>query len=122
MSTLRLTGPGVLLGVVALLPLTFLAVFFALPVGGMLARGLWVDGAFDPGGIVEVLGRSRVHRVLWFTVWSAGLATLITLLLGLPVTLLIDGDGCLMAHMNGPAEWSSPDAKRLVETALAPKG
>ncbi|TIU68390.1 MAG: TlpA family protein disulfide reductase, partial [Mesorhizobium sp.] len=23
-------------------------------------------------------------------------------------------------HMNGPAEWSSPDAKRLVEAALAP--
>ncbi|TIS95382.1 MAG: TlpA family protein disulfide reductase, partial [Mesorhizobium sp.] len=21
-------------------------------------------------------------------------------------------------HMNGPAEWSGPDAKRLVETAL----
>ncbi|RWF97660.1 MAG: TlpA family protein disulfide reductase, partial [Mesorhizobium sp.] len=23
-------------------------------------------------------------------------------------------------HMNGPAEWSSPDAKRLVEAALGP--
>ncbi|RUY10656.1 TlpA family protein disulfide reductase, partial [Mesorhizobium sp. M2A.F.Ca.ET.040.01.1.1] len=42
------------------------------------------------------------------------------LALGLPVTMLIDADGCLIAHMNGPAEWSSPDAKRLVEAALAP--
>jgi thiol-disulfide isomerase/thioredoxin len=42
------------------------------------------------------------------------------LALGLPVTMLIDGEGCLIAHMNGPAEWSSPDAKRLVEAALAP--
>ncbi|RUU44212.1 TlpA family protein disulfide reductase [Mesorhizobium sp. M6A.T.Ce.TU.002.03.1.1] len=41
------------------------------------------------------------------------------LALGLPVTMLIDGEGCLIAHMNGPAEWSGPDAKRLVETALA---
>ena len=42
------------------------------------------------------------------------------LALGLPVTMLIDADGCLIAHMNGPAEWSSPDAKRLVEAALEP--
>lgn len=38
------------------------------------------------------------------------------LALGLPVTLLIDGEGCLLAHMNGPAEWASDDAKRLVAT------
>jgi thiol-disulfide isomerase/thioredoxin len=44
------------------------------------------------------------------------------LALGLPVTMLIDGDGCLIAHMNGPAEWAGPDASRLVERALAPSG
>ena len=36
------------------------------------------------------------------------------LALGLPVTLLIDGEGCLLAHMNGPAEWSGVDAKTLI--------
>lgn len=36
------------------------------------------------------------------------------LALGLPVTLLVDTDGCLLAHMNGPAEWAGEDAKRLV--------
>lgn len=40
------------------------------------------------------------------------------LALGLPVTLLVDADGCLLAHMNGPAEWASEDAKRLIEAAL----
>lgn len=39
------------------------------------------------------------------------------LALGLPVTLLIDGDGCLLANMNGPAEWASDDAKRLIGVA-----
>ena len=39
------------------------------------------------------------------------------LALGLPVTLLIDGEGCLLAHMNGPADWQGADAKRLVDTA-----
>lgn len=41
------------------------------------------------------------------------------LALGLPVTLLVDGEGCLLANMNGPAEWASPDAKKLIEAALA---
>ncbi|MGB3899135.1 MAG: TlpA disulfide reductase family protein [Mesorhizobium sp.] len=40
------------------------------------------------------------------------------LALGLPATMLIDGEGCLIGHMNGPAEWASPDAKRLIEAAL----
>lgn len=36
------------------------------------------------------------------------------LALGLPVTLLIDDEGCLLAHMNGPADWAGADAKRLI--------
>jgi thiol-disulfide isomerase/thioredoxin len=39
------------------------------------------------------------------------------LVLGLPVTLLVDPEGCLLAHMNGPAEWASEDAKALVGAA-----
>lgn len=41
-----------------------------------------------------------------------------SLALGLPVTLLIDRDGCLLAHMNGPAEWGGADAAKLIEAAL----
>lgn len=44
------------------------------------------------------------------------------LALGLPVTLLVDDEGCLLANMNGPAEWASDDAKRLVDTALGTGG
>jgi len=40
-----------------------------------------------------------------------------SLALGLPVTLLVDAEGCLLAHMNGPAEWASADAQRLIDTA-----
>jgi thiol-disulfide isomerase/thioredoxin len=40
------------------------------------------------------------------------------LALGLPVTLLVGADGCLLAHMNGPADWSGEDAKRVVRAAL----
>ncbi|HTW18056.1 MAG TPA: ABC transporter permease subunit [Nocardioides sp.] len=68
----------------ALGPVLVLGVFFVLPVSGMLARGLWPDGTFDPGAVAEVLTRPRVHRVLWFTAWSAGAATLVSVALGLP--------------------------------------
>jgi thiol-disulfide isomerase/thioredoxin len=33
---------------------------------------------------------------------------------GLPVTLMIGKDGCMLGAMNGPAEWASKDAKALV--------
>ena len=42
-----------------------------------------------------------------------------SLALGLPVTLLVDAEGCLLANMNGPAEWAGEDAGRLIDKALA---
>jgi thiamine transport system permease protein len=68
----------------AVVPLVVLGLFFVLPVSGMVTRGLWVDGEFDPIGALEVLARPRVHRVLWFTVWSAAAGTLCSVILGLP--------------------------------------
>ena len=37
---------------------------------------------------------------------------------GLPVTLLVDNQGCLLASMNGPAHWSGDDAIAYVSGAL----
>jgi thiamine transport system permease protein len=73
----------------ALGPVLVLVVFFVLPVSGMISQGFFVDGRFDPAGVAEVLARPRTHRVLWFTIWSAGLATLCSLLLGLPVAYVL---------------------------------
>ena len=70
-------------------PVLVLAVFFVLPVGGMLAQGVWPDGRFDPGAVLDVLARPRTRRVVWFTVWSAGLATLVSVLLGLPAAYVL---------------------------------
>ncbi|WP_296080062.1 TlpA disulfide reductase family protein [uncultured Agrobacterium sp.] len=39
---------------------------------------------------------------------------------GLPATLLLDDKGCLLASMNGPAAWDSPDAKALVTAVTQP--
>jgi thiol-disulfide isomerase/thioredoxin len=40
------------------------------------------------------------------------------LAIGLPVTFLLDRNGCRLGHINGPAEWDSEDAKRLIEAAI----
>lgn len=79
------------LGVAALAaaPVAVLALFFLYPVAGMVGRGFWHDGSFDPGGVLSVLGRPRVHRVLWFTVWSAGLATVLSVVLGVPIAFVL---------------------------------
>ena len=37
---------------------------------------------------------------------------------GLPVTALVGRDGCVLAAMNGPAEWASPDARALMDAAV----
>ncbi len=81
-----MTAPRRVLGLVALagLPLAVLGVFFVLPVTGMVGRGFVVDGDLDVGGVLEVLTRPRTGRVLWFTVWSSAVATVLAVLLGLP--------------------------------------
>ncbi|WP_319486478.1 TlpA disulfide reductase family protein [uncultured Cohaesibacter sp.] len=37
---------------------------------------------------------------------------------GMPSTVLIDKDGCSLAHMAGPAAWASGEAKALVSAAI----
>ncbi len=39
--------------------------------------------------------------------------------LGMPTTLLVDTNGCALGVLNGPAHWNSPDAKRLIDAAIA---
>lgn len=80
-----------LLSLVALaaVPVGFLAVFFVLPVTGMLGRGFVVDGRLDLGGVADVLARERVHRVVWFTLWSSAVATACSVLLGMPAAYVL---------------------------------
>ena len=42
------------------------------------------------------------------------------LALGLPTTILVDGKGCRIGGIEGPAEWDSEDAKALITAAMAP--
>jgi thiamine transport system permease protein len=113
--------------VLAAVPLGALLLFFVLPVGGMLALGLWPEGELDVLGALEVLTRSRTHQVLWFTVWSAALATVVTVLLGLPLTfalyrLRFPGRRMLRAFVVMPFVLPTVVVGVAFRTLLAPSG
>jgi hypothetical protein len=38
---------------------------------------------------------------------------------GMPTTLIVDGNGCELGAMAGPAEWASADGVKLVSAAIA---
>src|SRR3979411_1206040 len=40
--------------------------------------------------------------------------------LGMPTSVLVDGEGCEIATIAGPAEWDSDDAVKLITAALKP--
>lgn len=73
----------------AVVPVAVVAVFFVLPVGAMLHRGLWPEGRFEPGAVLDVLARPRTGRVLWFTLWTSTLATTVAVALGLPAAYVL---------------------------------
>jgi thiol-disulfide isomerase/thioredoxin len=40
--------------------------------------------------------------------------------LGMPTSVLVDGKGCEIANLAGPAEWASDDAIKLIKAAMEP--
>lgn len=77
------TSPGTVIATVlgVGVPLVFLGVFFAWPVAAMISRG-FADGL---GGFAEVFSRPRTIRLIGLTLGQAALASVICVLLGLPV-------------------------------------
>ena len=73
------TPPAWLLGA---LPVVFLVVFLAWPVGTVFTRGLDAS-AWD------VLGRASTRSIAWFTLWQAVVSTVLTLVAGLPIAFVL---------------------------------
>ena len=40
----------------------------------------------------------------------------------MPTSVLVDGQGCEIATIAGPAEWASDDAVKLITAAVSPAG
>lgn len=70
-------------------PLAFLSLFFLWPVIALVATGLTSDGRIELGGIAEVFGASRTWRVIGQTLAQAGLATAVSVALGVPAAFVL---------------------------------
>ncbi|UQS27125.1 iron ABC transporter permease [Amycolatopsis thermalba] len=82
-STRPLSRTGLGLAALAVLPLGFLVVFFAWPVGAILRLG------FVDGEVLAALAEGETWRLAWFTVAQAAGSTLIAVVAGLPVAFLL---------------------------------
>ena len=68
----------------ALVPVTFLAVFFVYPVIAIVGRGLAPDWRIDLEPIGRVVTDASLRHIAWFTVWQATLSTVLTVAIALP--------------------------------------
>jgi len=67
---------------------------------------------FEDAGVKALTLYTDPKANIFYELKQAGKA------LGLPVTMLIDPEGCQIGLMNGPAAWHSADAKALVTKAV----
>ncbi|AKI03241.1 thiol-disulfide isomerase-like thioredoxin [Hoeflea sp. IMCC20628] len=85
----------------------------------VLAINIDTGDVAKPKGFLEEIGVSNLGLYrdesmgVFNTLKKEGLA------FGLPVTLMIGKDGCMLGAMNGPAEWASDDAKALAAALKA---
>lgn len=71
---------------------------------------------FEDAGVKALTLYADPKANIFYELKQAGKA------LGLPVTMLIDPEGCQVGLMNGPAAWHSADAKALVTKAVEAAG
>ena len=75
----------------------------------------------DPQKPLAFLKEVGIKRLAYYSDQSAKVFQDLKLAgkaLGMPTTLLINGDGCELGNMAGPAEWASPDGIKLVSAVL----
>ena len=76
----------------------------------------------DPEKPKNFLKEEKLTRLAYFTDASAKVFQELKNIgkaLGMPTSMLIDGAGCEIATIAGPAEWASDDAVNLIKAAIA---
>lgn len=67
---------------VLLLPALVAVAFLLLPLGGLLLRAPW-------GRLAEILAEPAVRSALWLSLWTASVATVLSVLVGVPLAWLL---------------------------------
>jgi len=88
---------------------------------------VWPDGHFDPGAVWDVLRRPRTGRVLWFTVWTSTVATMLAVALGLPAAYVLHrlrfpGRGLVRALLLVPFVLPTVVVGLAIRELIAPSG
>ncbi len=73
-------------GTALAIPIAFGAIFFALPVGSILLRGL---RSATGDRVQEVLTGSSFAGIVWFSVWQAVASTILTIIVALPAAYVL---------------------------------
>ena len=71
-------------GLLYVVPLLFLGLFFFYPLLSIFALSLAPEGIVDLAGLRSLVSTDYYVHVLWFTVWQAVVSTALTVLLALP--------------------------------------
>jgi thiol-disulfide isomerase/thioredoxin len=77
----------------------------------------------DPGKPKDFLKDAKLTRLDYFSDQKAKVfqdLKSIGRALGMPTSVLVDGQGCEIATIAGPAEWASDDAVKLITAAIKP--
>jgi thiamine transport system permease protein len=111
----------------AVVPAAVLTLFIVVPLVGMLDLGLRPQGRLDLGHVASTLTRPRVLDVLWFTAWSSAVATLVTVVLGVPTAyalycLRLPGRGVLRVAVTAPFVLPTVVVGVAFRGILAPSG
>jgi thiamine transport system permease protein len=72
-----------------LAPLTFLALFYFYPLGSILHLSFMRSHGGAAENLILSLSSPGIRKVIWFTIWQAGISTLLTLGVGLPGAYLL---------------------------------
>lgn len=75
---------AITVGLLWLLPLVFLGIFYFFPLGSILKTSFERAESGIAAPFFEAIQLESVRQVLWFTIWQAALSTLLTLAVGLP--------------------------------------
>ena len=77
----------------------------------------------DPGKPKAFLKDANLDKLSYFTDTTAKVfqdLKSVGRALGMPTSVLVDGQGCEIATIAGPAEWDSDDAVKLISAAMKP--
>lgn len=75
----------------------------------------------NPDRVEEFWQETQIEHLTFYKDWSGAIFNNLraqSLAVGMPTTLLVGPDGCLIGHLAGQAKWDSKDAIALINAAL----